>query len=103
MEAVTSALGIILGMSMIILGSFQTWRCDGALGAWLLRRVFYTVAIAISVATLLLAVYETLYLVTRPGITGPGIGIHLICGGSVAAFFYGLCGYSLLEKRSETP
>lgn len=134
--AVTSSLGIVFGMSVIVLGSFLTWRCDRALGLFnqsglqfanlisgdgkislvlgsagvvslllgmlLLHRVFYTVAIAISVAALLLATYETIYLVTRPGITGPGLGIQLLYGGGVAAFFCSLCGYHLLEKRSET-
>ncbi len=128
---VTSALGIALCASMMIVGCLLTWRSDSVLGlytesgwhyanlvsgdgkillalgatcfiflvlgAWLNRRSFFGIVIACSVMALLLSSYEMIFLLTRPGITGPGTGLYIVLIASVAGILAGQCGYSLLN------
>ncbi|MBU4194330.1 MAG: hypothetical protein KKE79_05065 [Actinobacteria bacterium] len=135
--AVASASGIALGMSLMMVGCFLTWRSDSVLGlyglsgwdysnlvsgdgkitlalsavgflslvlgALLSRRAFYGIAVACSVAALVLASYEIIFILTRPGITGPGTGLYMVLGAGVAGILAGLFGYSLLENKPEAP
>ncbi len=130
---VTSALGIAMAVSMMIVGCFLTWRSDSVLGlytesgwhyanlvsgdgkillvlgaicfiflvlgAWRGRRAFFGIVFVCSVMALLLSSYEIFYLMTRPGITGPGTGLYIAFVASFAGILAGQCGYSLLKSE----
>ncbi|MBU4174783.1 MAG: hypothetical protein KKB90_09255 [Actinobacteria bacterium] len=132
---VTTALGIVLAVSMMILGCFLTWRSDSVLGlytesgwhyanlvsgdgkillalgatcfiflvlgAWRGKRAFFGIVFLCSVVALLLSSYEIIFLLTRPGITGPGTGLYIALLASVAGMLAGQCGYSLLKSEPE--
>ncbi len=55
-----------------------------------------TVAFFIS---LVISVYEVVYISTRPGITGPGTGLYMVVGAGVAGFMCSLGGYLMMAER----
>lgn len=71
------------------------------LGAWLNRRAFFGIVFACSVIAFLLSFCEIIYLLTRPGITGPGTGLYISLIASIAGMLAGQCGYSLLKAEPE--
>lgn len=83
---VTVALGALMAAGII-------------LGFFLRNRAAFAVALAADLATMALAVYELLHLVTRPGVVSPGNGLYMVLGGTVAG---GLCTLGAYLMISET-
>jgi hypothetical protein len=87
---ITLALGVLMTICFI-------------LGAVLQSRVAYALAVAADLAVVGLAVYELIFLFTRQGVIGPGNGLYMVVGGSVAGFLCALGGYLMMtETRRPT-
>ncbi len=84
---VTMALGALMAAGIV-------------LGFLLRNKWAFAVALAADLAVMALAVYELVFLVTRPGIVGPGNGLYMVLGGTVAG---GLCALGAYLMMAETP
>lgn len=82
----TLALGILMALGFLI-------------GLITQSRAGYLLAVYSSAPLLALAIYELIYVGTRPGITGPGHGLYLMLGGGVAGIMCAFCGYSMMAAR----
>jgi len=92
---------LVSGDGKILLALGATCFIFLVLGAWLNRRAFFGIVFICSVMALLLSSYEIIYLLTRPGIIGPGTGLYITLIASVAGMLAGQCGYSLLKSEPE--
>jgi hypothetical protein len=63
------------------------------------NRAAFMGAVIASAASLSLALYEVIYIATRPGITGPGTGLYMVIGGGVAGLMCSLGGYLMMVER----
>lgn len=90
---------LVSGDGKILLALGVTCFIFLVLGAWLNKRAFFGIVFVSSVIALLLSTYEIIFLLTRPGITGPGTGLYIALVASVAGMLAGQCGYSLLKSE----
>ena len=82
---ITMALGILMALGLI-------------LGVLLQSRISYGVALASDLAVMALGLYELIFLLTRHGIVGPGSGLYMVIGGSVAGGLCSLGGYLMMTE-----
>ncbi len=82
----TLALGILMALGLII-------------GLVSRSRAGYMLGVVSSALLLALSIYELIYVGTSAGITGPGHGLYLVLGGSVAGIMCCFCGYSMMASR----
>ncbi|MBU1672112.1 MAG: hypothetical protein KKF41_08450 [Actinobacteria bacterium] len=87
---ITLALGVLMALGLLV-------------GAVLLNRWFYAVALASAALLLAVSIFEVVTLVTRPGLTGPGHGVYMVLGGGVAGVLCSLGGYLMTSERDVAP
>ncbi|MFH1149904.1 MAG: hypothetical protein V1748_05470 [Actinomycetota bacterium] len=87
---ITLALSVLMALGLLI-------------GAVLLNRWFYALALASAVLLLAVSILEVVTLVTRPGLTGPGHGVYMLLGGGVAGVLCGLGGYLMTSGGTPHP
>ena len=92
---------LVSGDGKILLALGVTCFIFLVLGAWRGKRAFFGIVFVCSVTALLLSSCEIIFLLTRPGITGPGTGLYIALIASVAGMLAGQCGYSLLKPKPE--
>ncbi len=82
----TLTLGIIIAVALLF--------------GWLAQNKYgFMTSVACSGLALAFAIYEMIYISTRPGITSTGHGIDMVLGGAVAAFLCSLGGYLMMVER----
>jgi hypothetical protein len=82
---ITLALGSLMALCLL-------------LGVVLQSRVAYALATGAGFAVGAFALYELIFLFTRQGVVGPGNGLYMVIGGSVAGFLCSLGGYLMMAE-----
>ncbi len=83
---ITMALGVLMAIGFI-------------LGALLKSAPAYGISLAADLLVMALCVYELIYLFSRHGIVGPGNGLFMVLGGSVAGGLCALGGYLMMSEE----
>jgi hypothetical protein len=83
---VTMALGALMAIGFV-------------LGVVLQSRAAYAVACVADILVAAFALYEVIFMMTRQGVVGPGNGLYMVLGGSVAGFLCALGGYLMMAER----
>lgn len=87
---ITLALGSLMAVGLLV-------------GAVSLNRWAYAVSVAFAALLLAASIYEIVYMVSRPGLTGPGHGLYMVLGGSVAGFLCSIGGYLMTSETNGEP
>ncbi|HEY5526262.1 MAG TPA: hypothetical protein VIK02_01615 [Candidatus Anoxymicrobiaceae bacterium] len=86
---ITMALGALMAVGFI-------------LGVVLQNKVPYLIALVADIIVGALSLYELIYLFTRQGVIGPGSGLYMVLGGSIAGGLCALGGYLMMaESRAD--
>jgi hypothetical protein len=83
---ITMALGALMAVGFI-------------LGVLLQHKVPYGIALVADIIVGALSIYELIYLFTRTGVVGPGSGLYMVLGGSIAGFLCALGGYLMMAEK----
>lgn len=87
---VTLALGALITVALLT-------------GLLLQNKAAYMTAVVASLGTMGLALYEWIFIATRPGVTGPGHGLYMVFFGCIACLLCALGGYLMMAERAELP
>lgn len=82
---ITMALGVLMAVGFI-------------LGVLMQNKVPYAIALVADVIVGALSLYELIYLFTRQGVVGPGNGLYMVLGGSIAGGLCALGGYLMMAE-----
>lgn len=83
---ITMALGVVIALGCI-------------LGVILQHKVPYGIALVADLLVGALSLYELIYLFTRQGVVGPGSGLYMVLGGSIAGGLCCLGGYLMMAEK----
>jgi hypothetical protein len=86
----TFALGVVMVVALITALLLQ-------------NKAAYMIAAVASVVTMGLALYEWIFIASRPGITGPGHGLYMAFFGCIGCLLCALGGYLMMAESGAAP